>query len=72
MYNVNVRNSFGSSTSHAPGIAISAYGEKQQYLGCSIIGYQDSLLTETGTQFYSGCLIQVRAVSSSPFPIQPC
>ncbi|KAF7292662.1 Carbohydrate esterase family 8 protein [Mycena indigotica] len=55
MYNVNVKNTFGVGSQ---ALALSAYGTNQAYYGCGFYGYQDTLLTETGNQFYGVCYIE--------------
>ncbi|KAF7985845.1 hypothetical protein HWV62_532 [Athelia sp. TMB] len=49
MYNVNVVNSYGMGSQ---ALALSAYGTEQGFYGCSFKGYQDTVLTDTGTQFF--------------------
>ncbi|CAK5271201.1 unnamed protein product [Mycena citricolor] len=55
LYNINVKNTFGQG---AQAIAVSAYGSNQGYYGCGLYGYQDTLLAESGTQFYGHSYIQ--------------
>ncbi|KAJ7258782.1 carbohydrate esterase family 8 protein [Mycena haematopus] len=55
LYNVNVRNTFGVGSQ---ALALSAYGTNQGYYGCAFYGYQDTLLAETGNQFYGVCYIE--------------
>ncbi|KAL7416347.1 pectin lyase fold/virulence factor [Mrakia frigida] len=54
LYNVNVKNTHGSGVQ---AIAVSAYGSKQGYYACQLTGYQDTLLAQTGTQFYGSSLV---------------
>lgn len=49
MYNVNVKNTFGIGSQ---AIAISQYGNRVGFYGCSFIGYQDTVLAEQGAQVY--------------------
>ncbi|CAN8103470.1 unnamed protein product [Discula destructiva] len=53
LYNVNVVNSRGSGSQ---AIALSAYADSGYY-GCSFQGFQDTVLTEEGSQLYAGCEI---------------
>ncbi|KAJ7868807.1 pectin lyase fold/virulence factor [Mycena olivaceomarginata] len=39
-------------------LALSAYGTNQGYYGVGFYGYQDTLLAETGNQFYGVCYIE--------------
>lgn len=55
IYNLNVINSRGSGIQ---AIALSAYGGTQGYYGCKFIGYQDTVLANTGTQVYNKCYIE--------------
>ncbi|KAJ7713006.1 carbohydrate esterase family 8 protein, partial [Mycena metata] len=55
LYNVNVRNTFGVGSQ---ALALSAYGTNQGYYGVTFYGYQDTLLAETGNQFYGFCYIE--------------
>ncbi|KAJ7050793.1 carbohydrate esterase family 8 protein [Mycena amicta] len=55
LYNVNVRNTFGVGSQ---ALALSAYGTNQGYYGCAFFGYQDTLLTEIGNQYYGVCYIE--------------
>ncbi|KAJ6624381.1 pectinesterase [Mycena sp. CBHHK59/15] len=55
MYNVNVKNTYGVGSQ---ALALSAYGTNQGYYGCGFYGYQDTLLAETGNQFYGVCYIE--------------
>lgn len=48
VYNVNIVNSRGSGTQ---AIALSAYGDYQGYYGCSIQGFQDTVLSESGHHY---------------------
>lgn len=54
MYNVNVVNSYGQGSQ---AIALSAYSNSGFY-GCQFTGYQDTLLSQTGNQFYAKCMIE--------------
>jgi len=58
IYNVNIKNTFGESSSNGQAIALSAYGSNQGYYGVGLYGYQDTLLAETGYQVYAKCYIE--------------
>ena len=53
-YNVNIANTFGAGSQ---AIALSAYNSQQGYYGCQLLGYQDTLLANQGTQLYARTLI---------------
>lgn len=55
MYNVNVVNTRGSGSQ---ALALSAYGDKQGYYGCSFKGFQDTILAQTGNQVYAKSYIE--------------
>jgi len=55
LYNVNLKNTFGQGSQ---ALAVSASGTKQGYYGVSFTGFQDTLLAETGVQFYANCYIE--------------
>lgn len=57
LYNVNVVNSFGSATTDGQALALSASATNQGYYGCQFIGYQDTVLSETGYQVFAKSLI---------------
>ncbi|KAF2655571.1 carbohydrate esterase family 8 protein [Lophiostoma macrostomum CBS 122681] len=50
VYNINIVNSYGSGSQ---AVALSAEAATQGYYGCSFQGFQDTVLAETGTQFYA-------------------
>ncbi|KAK4547373.1 hypothetical protein LTR36_001029 [Oleoguttula mirabilis] len=58
MYNVNVKNTYGSATSNGQALALSASATGQGYYGCGFYGFQDTILAETGYQVYGHCYIQ--------------
>lgn len=53
VYNVNVVNSYGKGSQ---AIALSAQADSGYY-GCQLYGFQDTLLANSGKQYYSNCLI---------------
>jgi pectinesterase len=55
--NLNIANTFGKG---AQAVALSAQNDKQGYYGVKLTGYQDTLLSNTGDQFYSRSLITGR------------
>ncbi|EJU01280.1 carbohydrate esterase family 8 protein [Dacryopinax primogenitus] len=58
MYNINLVNTFGESAYNGQALALSAYGNEHGYYGMSLKSYQDTLLANTGTQFYSHSYIE--------------
>ncbi|KAL8293510.1 hypothetical protein RQP46_000211 [Phenoliferia psychrophenolica] len=58
MYNIDVVNSYGHQAEQSQALALSAYGERQGYYGCSFVGYQDTVLTDTGTQLFGYSYIE--------------
>ncbi|KAL9109047.1 MAG: hypothetical protein Q9227_006287 [Pyrenula ochraceoflavens] len=56
LYNLNLANTAGKSGAQA--LALSAYATNQAYYACQILGFQDTLLAQTGSQLYAKCLIQ--------------
>jgi pectinesterase len=63
MYNVNVKNTFGSGSQ---AIALSQYGSRVGLYACGFYGYQDTLYTSQGTQVYLRNYIEVRAYARFP------
>ncbi|KAF7985848.1 hypothetical protein HWV62_538 [Athelia sp. TMB] len=55
MYNVNVVNSFGVGSQ---ALALSAAGTEQGFYGCSFVGWQDTVLTKSGTQYFGYSYIE--------------
>ncbi|KAF2197384.1 putative pectin methylesterase [Delitschia confertaspora ATCC 74209] len=55
MYNINMVNTYGKGSQ---ALALSAEATNQGYYACQLKGYQDTLLTNTGTQLYSKCFIE--------------
>ncbi|KAJ7600545.1 pectinesterase [Mycena floridula] len=55
LYNINVRNTFGQGSQ---ALALSAYGNNQGYYGVAFFGYQDTVLSEIGNQFFGFCYIE--------------
>ncbi|KAJ5469481.1 Pectinesterase [Penicillium diatomitis] len=55
IYNINVKNTYGQGHQ---ALALSAYNTQQGYYGCQFIGFQDTVLAETGYQVYAKCYIE--------------
>lgn len=55
VYNINVVNSYGAGQQ---ALALSAYGNQQGYYACKFIGFQDTVLAETGSQVYAKSYIE--------------
>ncbi|KAK0672040.1 family 8 putative carbohydrate esterase [Cercophora samala] len=53
IYNLNIVNSYGKGSQ---AVALSAYADSGYY-GCSLQGYQDTVLANRGKQYYSKCEI---------------
>lgn len=53
IYNLNIINSFGHTPSKGQALAVSAQAGNQGYYGVALIGYQDTLLANTGAQLYA-------------------
>lgn len=58
LYNVNLKNTFGQSSANGQALAVSANGSKQGYYGVGFYSFQDTVLAETGVQFYGSCYIE--------------
>ncbi|KAF8055432.1 pectinesterase [Lyophyllum atratum] len=58
LYNVNLKNTFGHSSSGGQALALSAYGTNHGYYGVGFYSYQDTVLAEQGNQFYGICYIE--------------
>ncbi|KAG8856422.1 hypothetical protein FRB96_006388 [Tulasnella sp. 330] len=58
-YNLNIQNTYGhpSGVTQAQAIALSVYATQFACYACQLSGYQDTLLAESGYQFYSKSLI---------------
>jgi len=55
MYNMNVTNSAGDASQ---AVALSATGTDQGFYACGLKGWQDTLYTHTGSQFFGRCYIE--------------
>ncbi|KAF8591882.1 carbohydrate esterase family 8 protein [Ramaria rubella] len=58
LYNVNLKNTFGEAATNGQALAVSANGSKQGYYGVGFYSFQDTVLAETGVQFYGNCYIE--------------
>ncbi|KAJ6461184.1 carbohydrate esterase family 8 protein [Mycena vitilis] len=55
MYNVNVKNTFGSGSQ---ALALSSYGTNVGYYGCAFFGFQDTVLANQGNQYFGVSYIE--------------
>ncbi|KIM83640.1 carbohydrate esterase family 8 protein [Piloderma croceum F 1598] len=59
MYNMKIVNTYGTGDGvGSQALALSAYGTEQGFYGCSFVGYQDTVLTDTGTQYFGHSYIE--------------
>jgi pectin methylesterase-like acyl-CoA thioesterase len=49
------QNSYGSGSQ---AVALRTTGQRQQFLNCRFVGYQDTLYTHSGTQYFRNCYVQ--------------
>lgn len=54
MYNINVRNNYGTG---AQAVAMSGKSPKMGIYGCGFYGYQDTLYAASGQHYYANCYI---------------
>ena len=54
--NITFENSAGNGAGQA--VALMAKGSRQQFRDCRFVSYQDTLYTNTGTQYFKDCYIQ--------------
>ncbi|KAF8900351.1 carbohydrate esterase family 8 protein [Mucidula mucida] len=57
LYNVDIKNTFGQASSDGQALALSAYGTGAYY-GVGFYSYQDTILAQSGNQFYASCYIE--------------
>ena len=57
VYNLNIANTFGHIPENGQNLALSAHTTNQGYYGMQLLGYQDTLLANTGNQLYAKSLI---------------
>jgi pectinesterase len=55
MYNINIKNSAGDASQ---AVALSTRGTDMGFYGCSFLGWQDTLYTHIGSQFFGRCYIE--------------
>ena len=53
--NLTIQNTFGSGSQ---AVALRTTGQRQQFLNCRFVGYQDTLYTHQGTQYFKNCYVQ--------------
>jgi pectinesterase len=53
--NLTFQNSYGSGSQ---AVALNATGQRQQFLNCRFVGYQDTLYTHSGSQYFKNCYVQ--------------
>ncbi|KAG8942939.1 hypothetical protein FRC00_011508, partial [Tulasnella sp. 408] len=58
LYNLNIENTFGKPIDQAQAIALSVQAGPFACYACQLRGYQDTLLSNKGVQFYGKSLIQ--------------
>ena len=57
IYNLNILNTFGHADASGQALAVSAFTGNQGYYGVRMEGYQDTLLSNSGSQLYANSLI---------------
>jgi pectin methylesterase-like acyl-CoA thioesterase len=53
--NLTIQNSYGSGSQ---AVALRTAGQRQQFLNCRFVGYQDTLYAHQGTQYFRNCYVQ--------------
>ncbi len=53
--NLTIENSYGSGSQ---AVALRTTGDRQQFLNCRFVGYQDTLYTHHGSQYFRDCYVQ--------------
>jgi pectinesterase len=53
--NLTFQNSYGAGSQ---AVALRTTGQRQQFLNCRFVGYQDTLYTHSGTQYFKNCYVQ--------------
>ncbi|HEX7506749.1 MAG TPA: pectinesterase family protein [Polyangia bacterium] len=53
--NLTVQNTYGSGSQ---AVALRTTGQRQQFLNCRFVGYQDTLYTHSGSQYFKDCYVQ--------------
>ncbi|KAM3075468.1 hypothetical protein ACMFMG_007615 [Clarireedia jacksonii] len=57
VYNLIIANTFGHINKDGQNLAISAHTTNQGYYATQFLGYQDTILANTGNQLYAKCLV---------------
>jgi pectin methylesterase-like acyl-CoA thioesterase len=53
--NLTIENTYGSGSQ---AVALRTTGDRQQFLNCRFVGYQDTLYTHQGSQYFRDCYVQ--------------
>ncbi len=53
--NLTIQNTYGSGSQ---AVALRTTGQRQQFLDCRFVGYQDTLYTHSGSQYFRDCYVQ--------------
>jgi pectin methylesterase-like acyl-CoA thioesterase len=53
--NLTIQNTYGSGSQ---AVALRTTGQRQQFLNCRFVGYQDTLYTHSGSQYFRDCYVQ--------------
>jgi pectin methylesterase-like acyl-CoA thioesterase len=53
--NLTIQNSYGTGSQ---AVALRTTGQRQQFLNCRFVGYQDTLYTHSGSQYFRNCYVQ--------------
>ena len=53
--NLTIQNTYGSGSQ---AVALRTTGDRQQFLNCRFVGYQDTLYTHSGMQYFKNCYVQ--------------
>jgi pectin methylesterase-like acyl-CoA thioesterase len=53
--NLTIQNSYGSGSQ---AVALRTTGQRQQFRDCRFVGYQDTLYTHNGSQYFRDCYVQ--------------
>jgi pectin methylesterase-like acyl-CoA thioesterase len=53
--NLTIQNSYGTGSQ---AVALRVTGERQQFSNCRFVGYQDTLYTHSGSQYFRDCYVQ--------------
>jgi pectin methylesterase-like acyl-CoA thioesterase len=53
--NLTIQNGYGTGSQ---AVALRVTGQRQQFLNCRFVGYQDTLYTHSGVQYFRNCYVQ--------------